>query len=82
MFPGNKNTDFLIFQLNRSCSSLSPLPGSYRKDTGLSQLVLGLQVYMIKDECIKRMEKSMFGFIWLGSRSEKETGIDRIKGQY
>ena len=45
----------------------------------LSQLIYGLQVYGIRDERIKRIEKSIFGFIWLGLKSEKERGVDRIK---
>ena len=49
------------------------------KTFGLSQLIYVLQVYNIKDECIKRIESSMFGFIWLGQRSNKERGVDRIK---
>ena len=35
--------------------------------------------YGIKDESIKRVEQIMFGNVWLGSRSEKERGVDRIK---
>ena len=34
------------------------------KTFGLSQLIYTLQVYSIKDECIKTIERSIFGFIW------------------
>ena len=46
---------------------------------GLSQLIYGMQVLEIKDNCIKKIEQIMFGYIWLGSRSNKERGVDRIK---
>ena len=49
------------------------------KTFGLSQLIYVLQSYGIKDTCIKNIDKINFGFIWLGSRSDKERGIDRIK---
>ena len=49
------------------------------KTFGLSQLIYGLQVYGIKGDCLKRIERSIFGFLWIGFRSEKEKGIDRIK---
>jgi hypothetical protein len=49
------------------------------KTFGLSQLVYVLQVVHIDDECIKKLERIMYGFIWLGTKSDKERGIDRIK---
>ena len=49
------------------------------KTFGLSQLIYNLQVHSINENSIKRIEKIIFGFIWLSSRSEKEKGIDRIK---
>ena len=39
----------------------------------------GLQVVGIKDACKVRTERSNFGFVWIGCKSEKERGIDRIK---
>ena len=32
-----------------------------------------------KMKCIIRTERSNFGFVWIGAKSEKERGIDRIK---
>jgi hypothetical protein len=49
------------------------------KTFGLSQLIYNLQVQGINDSSIKQIERIIFGFIWLNSRSEKEKGIDRIK---
>ena len=49
------------------------------KAFGFSQLVYNLQVVEIKSTCVVRIERSSFGFIWKGCRSEKERGIDRIK---
>ena len=49
------------------------------KTFGLSQLIYILQVYKLKDECAKKIERILFGFLWLSSRSENERGIDRIK---
>ena len=49
------------------------------KTFGLSQLIYILQIYRITDERIKRVEQIIFGNVWLGSRSEKERGVDRIK---
>ena len=49
------------------------------KTFGLSQLIYGMQVIEIKDTCIQKIEQTMFGYIWLGSRSDKERGIGRIK---
>ena len=39
----------------------------------------GLQVVGIKDACIVRTERSKFGFVFIGCKSEKERGINRIK---
>ena len=47
----------------------------------LSQLIYVLQIYGIKDESLKRFEQIIFGNVWLGSRSEKERGVDRIKSK-
>jgi hypothetical protein len=49
------------------------------KTFGLSQLIYILQCYEINAESIKKMEQLIFGFLWLGSRSDKEKGVDRIK---
>ena len=49
------------------------------KAFGLSQLVYSLQVLEVRKRCIIRIERSSFGFLWIGCRSEKEKGIDRIK---
>ena len=38
-----------------------------------------MQIYGIKDESIKRVEQVNFGNVWLGSRSKKVRGVDRIK---
>ena len=38
-----------------------------------------MQVLEIKDNCTKKIEQIKFGYIWLGSRSNKERGVDRIK---
>jgi hypothetical protein len=46
---------------------------------GLSQLIYALQSYGINPESIKKIEQMIFGFLWLGNRSDKEKGIDRIK---
>ena len=45
----------------------------------ISQLIYNLQVVEIKELCIKKVERINFGYVWIGSRSEKERGIDRIK---
>ena len=44
----------------------------------LSQLIYVLQVYGIREVCVKRIDRIIFGNIWLSSRSEKERGIDEI----
>ena len=49
------------------------------KTFGLSQLIYGLQVYQLKEGCIKEIERIIFGFIWVSSKSENDRGIDRIK---
>ena len=49
------------------------------KTFGLPQLIYGMQVLEIKYKCMKRVEQIMFGHIWLGGRSKKERGVDRIK---
>jgi hypothetical protein len=49
------------------------------KTFGLSQLIYNLQVVEIRELCIKKVERINFGYVWIGSRSEKERGIDRIK---
>jgi exonuclease III len=49
------------------------------KTFGLSQLVYVLQACEIRSESIKKIEQMIFGFLWLGSRSDKEKGVDRIK---
>ena len=49
------------------------------KAFGLSQLIYSLQVLEVRKLCIIRIERSSFGFLWIGCRSEKEKGIDRIK---
>ena len=49
------------------------------KTFGLSQLIYNLQVCEINKSCIKTIERSIFGFIWASSNSDKEKGIDRIK---
>ena len=45
----------------------------------VSQLIYNLQVVEIRELCIKKVERINFGYVWIGSRSEKERGIDRIK---
>ena len=49
------------------------------KTFGFSQLIFSLQVVEISNPCIVRTERSSFGFLWIGCRSDKERGIDRIK---
>ena len=49
------------------------------KTFGMSQLIYNLQVVEIRELCIKKVERINFGYVWIGSRSEKERGIDRIK---
>ena len=49
------------------------------KTFGLSQLIYGMQICEIRSESIRLIEKYMFCFVWLGSRSVKERGVDRIK---
>ena len=49
------------------------------KTFGLSQLIYNLQAYRLKEECIKKIERLIFGFLWVSSRSENDKGIDRIK---
>ena len=49
------------------------------KAFGLSQLIYSLQVLEVRKLCKIRIERSSFGFIWIGCKSEKEMGIDRIK---
>ena len=49
------------------------------KTFGMSQLIYNLQVVEIKELCIKKVERINFGYVWIGSRSDKERGIDRIK---
>ena len=49
------------------------------KAFGLSQSIYSLQVLEVRKLCIIRIERSSFGFLWIGCRSEKEKGIDRIK---
>jgi hypothetical protein len=50
------------------------------KTFGLYQHIYDLQVYKLKDECVKKIERILFGFLWLSSKSENERGIDRICG--
>ena len=38
-----------------------------------------MQVCELRELSIKLIEKCMFGYVWLGSRSDKERGADRIK---
>ena len=38
-----------------------------------------MQILQIKDSCLKKIEQIMFGYTWLGNRSDKERGIYRIK---
>jgi hypothetical protein len=33
----------------------------------------------LKDECVKKIKRILFGFLWLSSRIENERGIDGIK---
>ena len=47
------------------------------KTFGMSQLIYNLQVVEIKELCIKKVERINFGYVWIGSRSEKERGIDQ-----
>ena len=49
------------------------------KTFGMFQLVYALQVLEIREAWIIRTERSNFGFVWIGAKSEKERGIDRIK---
>ena len=49
------------------------------KTFGLSQLIYGLQVYTLKEESIKEIERYVFGFLWLSYKSTAERGIDRIQ---
>ena len=49
------------------------------KTFGISQLIYVMQVCKIKDECIKLIEKIIFGFIWKAHSSDMDRGIDRIK---
>ena len=46
---------------------------------GLSQVIYVMQVCNFTEGCIKRIEQLIHGFIWLGSRSDKERGVERIK---
>ena len=41
------------------------------KAFGLSQLIYSLQVLEVRKLCIIRIERSSFGFLWIGCRSEK-----------
>ena len=52
------------------------------KTFGISQLIYVLQVYEIKKTCIVNVERIIFGFMWIGCRSDKERGIDRKKYWY
>jgi hypothetical protein len=45
----------------------------------LSQLINILQVYKLKDECAKKIERILFGFLWLFSGMDNERGIDGMK---
>ena len=45
------------------------------KAFGISQLLYVLQAYRILDVCAKGIERSIFGFLWIGFKSEKERGI-------
>ena len=47
------------------------------KAFGLSQSIYSLQVLEVRKLCIIRIERSSFGFLWIGCRSEKEKGIDK-----
>ena len=49
------------------------------KTFGLSQLIYNLQAYKLREECIKKIERIIFGFLWVSSGSDSDKGIDRIK---
>ena len=49
------------------------------KTFGLSQLIYGLQVYPLREESVKEIERCIFGFLWIGCKSTAERGVDRIK---
>ena len=49
------------------------------KTFGLSQLIYGLQVYPLREESVKEIEGCIFGFLWIGCKSNAERGVDRIK---
>ena len=49
------------------------------KTFGISQLIYNLQVIIdTKETCMKLIEKINFGYVWIGSRSDKERGIDTM----
>ena len=42
-------------------------------------MIYNLQAYKLREECIKNIERIIFGFLWVSSGSESDKGIDRIK---
>ena len=52
------------------------------KTFGMSQLIYNLQVVEIRELCIKKVERINFGYVWIGSRSEKEEELIELREQF